>query len=162
MAIIERRGMTGKITYDGTTGYVSSKYVERIEETPTSTVTYDPLRYVDVEKDTVLKNGSGASAAEIGTVPGGARIYSYGYDKYGENAAWYKVIYNGKTGYINADDCHLSYQEYDPVRQGETTANMYIRSGVGLNYTKKVYIKSGSSITLHGYYRTEGYDWCIF
>ena len=34
-----------------------------------------------------------------------------------------------------------------------------MRSGVGLDYTKKIYIKSGSIVTLNGYYRTEGYDW---
>ena len=148
-----------KITYGGVAGYVSSKYVKRMEDVPTSTVTYDPLRYVDVEKDTIFKKGSGVSAAEIGTVPEGARIYSYGYDRYDEKTAWYKVAYNEVTGYINADDCHLSYQTYDPVRLGKTTANMYMRSGVGLDYTKKIYIKSGSIVTLNGYYRTEGYDW---
>ena len=148
-----------KITYNGITGYVSSKYVKRIENMPKTTVTYNPLRYVDVETNTIFKNGSSASASELGTIPEGTRIYSYGYDRYDANTAWYKVAYDGTVGYINADDCHLSYQAYTPVRTGKTTANMYMRSGVGLDYTKKTYIKSGSSITLYGYYRTEGYDW---
>ena len=124
-----------------------------------TTVQYSPLRYVDVECDTVFKSGSGETYSTIGTVPKGARIYSYGYDRYDANTAWYKVSYNGQSGYIDADDCHLSYQAYSPAKTGKTTANMYIRSGVGLDYTKKKYIKSGSTLTLQGYYRTEGYDW---
>lgn len=148
-----------KITYDGITGYVSSKYVNRMEDGLNNIVIYDPLRYIDVEKDTVFKDGSGVSASEIGIVPAGSRIYSYGYDRYDEKTAWYKVLYEGTVGYITADDCHLSYQEYSPKKVGQTTANMYMRSGVGLDYVKKQYIKSGSRIVLHGYYRTEGYDW---
>ena len=36
---------------------------------------------------------------------------------------------------------------------------MYMRSGVGLNYTKRLYIPYGSVFVLKGYYRVDGYDW---
>ena len=120
-------------------------------------VEYNPDRYGDVKNSTVLRSAP-KTGEELATIPEGERVLLKGYEKFSDTS-WYKTSYEGEIGYVLSTDLKLSYQEYDPVKQGRTTANMYMRSGVGLNYTKKVYIKSGSSITLHGYYRTEGYDW---
>lgn len=145
------------IGYKGKKGYVSSKYVNRLEA-PSKWIGYNPKRYGDLKKDTVLKSGAGTSYKDIMIIPEGERILLDGYKKFTDES-WYKTTYKGKAGYIQASNAKLSYQKYAPVKQGKTTANMYMRSGVGLSYSKKLYIPSGSRVTLYGYYRVEGYDW---
>lgn len=146
------------INHNGVKGYVSSKYVKREEKETPSWVAYDVKKYGDLKTDTKLRAASGADAQVIATLQKGDRILLEGYDKY-KTGSWYKTSYNGTTGYVAAEDVKLSYQKYDPNKKGKTTANLYMRSGVGLNYKKKVRISSGSEVTLYGYYRTEGYDW---
>ena len=144
-----------KITCEGVTGYISSKYVEFDK----NTVNYEPFRYLDIDRETVFREGPGSFYSDMGKVPKGKRVPSYGYDRYKDGEAWYKISYDGRTGYVKAADSSLSYQEYQGVAKGKTTANLYVRSGVGLSYDKIRYLKSGSEITLLGYYRTDGPDW---
>lgn len=119
---------------------------------------YNPDRYGDVTKTAALRSKSSSKSKSLGTIRKGTRVQIYGYDKY-PTGSWYKVKYGKKIGYIYAKKVKLSYKSYNPVKIGVTTANIYMRSGVGLNYSKKVYIKKGAKINLHGYYRTAGYDW---
>ena len=144
-----------KVKYNGKTGYVSSKYVV----VDKNTTNYNPYRYADVKNATAMRTSSSPAYAAVLTIPKGARVLTYGYDKYSSSEAWYKVTYNGKTGYAKWGDVKLSYQAYSPKKAGKTTANLYMRSGVSALYSKVKYIKAGSKLTLHGYYRMYGPDW---
>lgn len=146
-----------KVKYNGTSGYISSKYVVRMED-EAKWVGYSPDRYGDVKRTAVLNSQPRGEGTELIEVPKGARILLQGYQKF-LSGSWYKTSYDGKTGYISADDVKLSYQSYDPTKIGEVTANLYMRSGVGASYSKKKYLPSKSKVILLGYYRTEGYDW---
>ena len=119
---------------------------------------YSPDRYGDVTKTAALRSSSSSKSKSLGTISKGKRVKIYGYDKY-SSGSWYKAKYNNKIGYIYAKKVKLSYQAYTPVKIGVTTANLYIRSGVGLDYSKKKYIKKGTTVKLYGYYRTAGPDW---
>ena len=119
---------------------------------------YNPDRYGDITKTAALRSKSSSKSKSLGTISKGKRVQLYGYDKYA-SGSWYKVKYGKKKGYVYAKKVKLSYKAYAPAHSGTTTANLYMRSGVGLNYSKKIYIKSGSKVILHGYYRTVGYDW---
>lgn len=148
-----------KVSYGNTTGYLSSKYVKRTSNSNNAKwVNYNPHRYGDINEATALKKDSNSTAATISVIPADTRILLYGYDRY-SNDSWYKAKYNGSVGYVSADDVNLSYQAYTPQIKGKTTANLYIRSGVGLDYSKKKYIKKGTTVKLYGYYRTAGPDW---
>ena len=148
-----------KVAYGKTTGYLSSKYVKRISTQPKPKwVNYNPNRNGITSVNTSFKKTSSSGSSTICNIPVGTRVSLYGYDKY-TNGSWYKANYNGSIGYISANDCHLDYRSYSPNKPGITTANLYMRSGVGLNYSKKIYIPKGSTISLYGYYSTARYDW---
>lgn len=119
---------------------------------------YNPDRYGDVTKTAALRSKSSSKSKSLGTIRKGTRVQIYGYDKY-SSGSWYKAKYKNKIGYVYAKKVKLSYQAYSPEKVGVTTANMYIRSGVGTKYSKKKYIKKGSKLILHGYYRVVGPDW---
>jgi uncharacterized protein YraI/GH25 family lysozyme M1 (1,4-beta-N-acetylmuramidase) len=144
------------VEYKGVKGYVSSQYVKRLKD-PFQWIGYNPERYGDVKTTTFLRSEA-KTGSQLIKIPAGERILLDGYKKFADTS-WYKASYKGKTGYVLAKNLKLSYQVYTPKKVGKTTVNMYMRSGVGLNYTKKTYIPKNTKITLYGYYRTEGYDW---
>lgn len=148
-----------KVTYDGVTGYISSKNVVQVDGREKKTVNYSPYRYTDTKADVVLRKGSGTTYAFITTIPKGTRLLTYGYDKYDGVDGWYKVKYGDDVGYVSGDYVKLSYQAYSPERKGQTTVNMYMRSGLSSSYSKIKYMKAGTKVTLHGYYRMYGKDW---
>ncbi|WP_214731970.1 N-acetylmuramoyl-L-alanine amidase [Exiguobacterium sp. s195] len=89
---VSRYGSWYKVTFNGKTGYVASAYL-----TPTS----DPVPPSDYYKTTANLNLrlSAASWSDVLTViPAGSVVkYVSRYD------SWYKVTYNGKTGYVASE-----------------------------------------------------------
>jgi uncharacterized protein YgiM (DUF1202 family) len=87
-----------KIDYSGKTGYISSTYLSVSSSTPTPTPT--PVKTGTVVNCTTsvnVRSGPGTTYAVIGSAPKGAK-----YTVTGQSGSWYKINYNGKTGYISA------------------------------------------------------------
>lgn len=126
----------------------------------------------------VMRKGASTSSSKILTVPGGESVLVDGYmDVPGTN--WYKVKYNGKTGYIRKDLINVTsgsvsssssatngstsssskYHNYSPDKIGKTTASLNMRKGASTSYSKITVIPKGKSVTIYGYMDVPGVNW---
>ena len=126
----------------------------------------------------VMRKGASTSSSKILTVPGGESVLVDGYmDVLGTN--WYKVKYNGKTGYIRKDLINVTsgsvsssssatngstsssskYHNYSPDKIGKTTDSLNMRKGASTSYSKITVIPKGKSVTIYGYMDVPGVNW---
>ena len=81
------------VVYNGTVGYISSDYLKRANEMDasfgTGTINGSYVR---------MRSGASTSSSILGTYNSGTTMTITGV-----NGAWYKVSYNGTTGYVHSD-----------------------------------------------------------
>ncbi|MDI3090820.1 SH3 domain-containing protein [Priestia megaterium] len=100
LAVVSKSGSWYKINYSGRTGYVSSDYVQASgttappAESTTYTVTASTLN---------VRSGAGTSYASIGSVTKGQKL-----SVVSKSGSWYKINYNGRTGYVSSDYVQVS------------------------------------------------------
>lgn len=85
-----------KITYNGTTGYVSSKYISKSSSTNNNSKSY--YKNYAIYKTTAtlnLRSGMGTNYKSLLKIPYGASVKVYS-----NSNGWSKVTYNGTTGYV--------------------------------------------------------------
>ena len=86
------------VVYNGTVGYKSSDYLKRANEMDasfgTGTINGSYVR---------MRSGASTSSSILGTYNSGTTMTITGV-----NGAWYKVSYNGTTGYVHSDYVSLS------------------------------------------------------
>ena len=86
------------VVYNGTVGYISSDYLKRANEMDasfgTGTINGSYVR---------MRSGASTSSSILGTYNSGTTMTITGV-----NGAWYKVSYNGTTGYVHSDYVSLS------------------------------------------------------
>lgn len=87
-----------KVKYNGETGWVSSKYTKNDPEpTPTKHGIYA------ASGSTYIRKNHYRSAESIGTLPKGATATYLGKSAKDERGVvWYKIKYNGKTGWVSS------------------------------------------------------------
>ncbi len=87
-----------RINHDGTIGYVSSRYLKNVLTAENfdaeGTVNATSVRY---------RTGPSTSDSSLGVIPKDTEV-----DIIGINNGWYKLVYNGKTGYMRSDYIDLN------------------------------------------------------
>ena len=99
--LVEVTGATGnfyRIEYDGRTGYVFQKYVEKAKSTSSTSsgLTAEGYPYATTANSSVnLRKSASTSAKKLDTVPKGAKVTVLGL-----SGSWANVIYDGQTGWV--------------------------------------------------------------
>lgn len=113
---VSRYGSWYKVTFNGKTGYVASAYL---------TATSAPVPPSDYYKTTAnlnLRLSAASWSDVVTTIPSGATVKYV--SRYG---SWYKVTYNGKTGYVSADYLTVTTAPITSSAYYETTVNLNMR-----------------------------------
>lgn len=134
------------VVYNGTVGYISSDYLKRANEMDASfgTGTIDGS-YVR------MRSGASTSSSILGTYNSGTAMTVTGV-----NGAWYKVSYNGTTGYVHSD--YVSLSGVTSNGGGSTGSSngsvkgsdVRMRSGPGTNYSILGTYQNGTPLTVTG------------
>lgn len=88
-----------KFTYKGKTAYVSNKYVKKVATTQAKTTASvkTTYKYVVTTEGLNVRSGSGTKYKKIGSLKKGVEISV----KSQVSNGWYKINFNGKTGYVS-------------------------------------------------------------
>ncbi len=89
-----------KTTYKSKTGYVCASYVKKLSSSSSVTTvsaTTSKVGYVNASGGLNLRKGKGTSYGVICVIPNGSKVTVKS-----SSGSWYKVVYNGKTGYVSA------------------------------------------------------------
>ncbi len=154
-----------KISYNGGTGYVSKEYVvvngTAPSTTPTATATTSPPKTgtVKISSNTLnVRKGPGTQYDRIGSVKKGATVTILG-----EQSGWYKISYNGGTGYVSKEyvvvngtapsttptaTATTSPPKTGTVKISSNTLN--VRKGPGTQYDRIGSVKKGAAVTILG------------
>lgn len=124
---VSRYGSWYKVTFNGKTGYVASAYL-----TPTS-VPIPPSDYYKTTANLNLRLSAASWSSVVTTIPSGATVKYV--SRYG---SWYKVTYNGKTGYV-ASEYLKPTTVTTPTNTNETGKTVVIDAGHGGNDPGAVY-----------------------
>ena len=118
------------VVYNGTVGYISSDYLKRANEMDasfgTGTINGSYVR---------MRSGASTSSSILGTYNSGTTMTITGV-----NGAWYKVSYNGTTGYVHSDYVSLSGVTNGGSSTGSSNgsvkgSDVRMRSGPSTNYS---------------------------
>lgn len=115
-----------KVIYNGKTGYALGSYLNTTytggahTEQPQNSTSYSTMYVVNCNESITLRKKASTSAGEICQIPLGAAV------SYVEAAGngFYKVIYNGKTGYALAS--YLSYEFTSSNNGASAYYTMYV------------------------------------
>jgi uncharacterized protein YgiM (DUF1202 family) len=121
-----------RLTYGGSTGWVSSQYLSGSSQPTTATVVDGALN---------LRSGPGTTYSVLTVMPNGATVTITG----ALTTGFYPVTYNGTAGYASADFLQLS-----STQSATALANLNLRSGPGTSYNVLLVIPNGSQVTLTG------------
>ena len=95
LSVMSKSGSWYKINYNGRTGYVSSDYVQA---SGTTTPPAESTTYTVTASTLNVRSGAGTSYASIGSVTKGQKL-----SVVSKSGSWYKINYNGRTGYVSSD-----------------------------------------------------------
>lgn len=84
-----------KVTYGGTTGWASASYLTAVSSAP-APAPAPTTSYVKTTVNLNMRTGPGTGYGILATIPSGMRVQSSGM-----SGGWYKVIYNGNTGWVS-------------------------------------------------------------
>lgn len=163
-----------QFSFNGKNGYASSVYVT-VKETapapdPTPGDTPAPTKgTVATQKDPlIIRSGPAKSYAKIGSIPKGKTFDILQIAQDSSGGVWYKLTYNGKTGYVSAsyvtasgDGTENPGTGTDPSAPAQpvtfqmgtvktSSTGLNVRSGPGTNYSKLTVLAKGSMVTITG------------
>ncbi len=160
-----------RLTFNSKTGYVSSVYV-KTSSTSSSTVTdvTNATGTVNTKSDPlIVRSGAGASYSRLGSLAKGKTFTITGQATDKSGVVWYKLTYNGKTGYVSSVYVKVtaSSSSSEDTSSGSdsgttgpisfqlgtvTTSSspLNVRSGPGTSYSKLGTLAKGSSVTITG------------
>ena len=133
------------VVYNGTVGYISSDYLKRANEMDasfgTGTINGSYVR---------MRSGASTSSSILGTYNSGTTMTITGV-----NGAWYKVSYNGTTGYVHSDYVSLSGVTNGGGSTGSSNgsvkgSDVRMRSGPSTNYSILGTYQNGTPLTITG------------
>jgi uncharacterized protein YvpB len=110
--------------------FLPSETVAHAAAGPIYTVTADVLN---------VRSGAGTNYSKIGSLTQGAQLNVT--DKL--SSGWYKISYNGKTGYVSGD-----YVYTPPVTYKVTATNLNVRTGPGTQYSKIGMVSNGTVLNV--------------
>ena len=173
-----------RVNYGGKTGYVLAAYVEKSggsndSDNSGNTDSSDdgsstPIDYSTAVSGTattrVNLRAAALPSAKVQAVIGSGDSVSI----LGEAGAWYRVSWNGKTGYASAqyikkndstdNTDSMTETDYAQARTGETTARVNLRAAASTSSQSKAVVSSGTDVTVVGeagswyHVRCGGYD----
>ena len=108
-----------KIKYNGSTGYVSSKYLSSSSTTSSTTIKYVTATTLNV------RSGAGTNYSIIGSLSKGTKV-----EVISTTNGWSKIKYNGSTGYVSSQ--YLSSSASDNSTSTSTSVSKVI------SYAKKL------------------------
>lgn len=136
--------------YGGLSGFVSGDYVKITSSSSETIGTIVDCSYLSV------RTGSNTSYTRIGMVKRGTK-----HKLLGEKDGWYKISYDGKTGwisgkYVSVEDAGFSQLD----KEGVTTAtSLRVRAGAGLTYEQIGSLPLNSTVIIigeeNGFYKIE-------
>lgn len=167
-----------QLSFNGKTGYASSKYVT-VKTTETTTPTTPPettapvtpeqpaaptKATVTTQKDPlIIRSGPAKSYSKVGTIPRGTVFEILETTNDSSGRAWYKLTYGGKTGYVSSDYVTVSQAgnttdtpiTAEPVtfQMGTVTTEstgLNVRTGPGTGYGKLTVLAKGAVVTITG------------
>jgi uncharacterized protein YgiM (DUF1202 family) len=148
-----------KLTFDGKTGYVSKAWTKADNTQTTSTVPQSKTVYVNTPGSTLnVRSGPGTTYPTLGNLKHGEKITVTE-----ENSSWYKLTYDGKTGYVNKsyvkDEQTAVTTAFPKTGTVNAVGGVNIRSGPGTNYKIISGLANGAKVTVikesEGWYRIE-------
>ncbi|WP_214845330.1 SH3 domain-containing protein [Exiguobacterium sp. S90] len=138
-------GYFRRVTYGGKTGYVASKYL-----TPYYQKQSISGQRFAISKPMTLHQSAMTTAKTIATLDANDVYYTSQkvINPYGE--VWYRVMYDGKTSYIQALNANpISYQRLTDTTY-ETTDAYSLRQYAGTGFPRELVVPSGTSLKATG------------
>ncbi|MFZ7825991.1 SH3 domain-containing protein [Priestia sp. 40] len=143
LSVVSKSGSWYKINYNGRTGYVSSDYVQA---SGTTTPPAENTTYTVTASTLNVRSGAGTSYASIGSVTKGQKL-----SVVSKSGSWYKINYNGRTGYVSSDYVQASGTTTPPTESTTyivTASTLNVRSGAGTNYASIGSVTKGQKLSV--------------
>ncbi len=141
LSVVSKSGSWYKINYNGCTGYVSSDYVQASGTTPPA----ESTTYIVTASKLNVRSGAGTNYAAIGSVTKGQKL-----SVVSKSGSWYKINYNGRTGYVSSD--YVQASGATPPAESTTyivtASKLNVRSGAGTNYTAIGSVTKGQKLSV--------------
>lgn len=153
MTVTGAKGSWYAVKYNGKTGYVRYDYmsISVATKTTTSSSTSSKTTYTGVitGTDVRMRKGAGTSYSIVGTYDKGTKMTITG-----SQQGWYKVSYNGKTGYVSADYMRLSPKTaYSSAKTGTVKgSDVRLRMGPSTSFTTVTTVGNGTKLKISGVY----------
>ncbi|WP_056476413.1 C40 family peptidase [Bacillus sp. FJAT-25509] len=125
-----------KINYKGRMGYISGTYVKKqSSNVENEKIENNTSNYISTGNGVRIRSGAGTNYSILGSVNKNAKL-----DVKSSANGWYKIIYQGRIGYISGT--YVQKQKniedenpvYNTTKYIVTGARVNIRSGAGTNY----------------------------
>ncbi|WP_310883623.1 SH3 domain-containing protein [Priestia megaterium] len=143
LSVVSKSGSWYKINYNGRTGYVSSDYVQ---SSGTATSPAENITYIVTASTLNVRSGAGTNYASIGSVTKGQKL-----SVVSKSGGWYKINYNGRTGYVSSDYVQSSGTTTPPAENITyivTASTLNVRSGAGTNYASIGSVTKGQKLSV--------------
>ncbi|MEH7339376.1 SH3 domain-containing protein [Priestia megaterium] len=143
LSVVSKSGSWYKINYNGRTGYVSSDYVQA---SGTTTPPAESTTYTVTASTLNVRSGAGTSYASIGSVTKGQKL-----SVVSKSGSWYKINYNGRTGYVSSDYVQASGTTTPPAESTTytvTASTLNVRSGAGTSYASIGSVTKGQKLSV--------------
>ncbi|MDM8149904.1 SH3 domain-containing protein [Priestia megaterium] len=143
LSVVSKSGSWYKINYNGRTGYVSSGYVQA---SGTATPSAESTTYTVMASKLNVRSGAGTNYASIGSVTKGQKL-----SVVSKSGSWYKINYNGRTGYVSSDYVQASgtaTPSAESTTYTVTASKLNVRSGAGTNYASIGSVTKGQKLAV--------------
>lgn len=159
----DRSGVTWyKLRYGSKNGYVSSKHV--YIKQPSVTAVSGTKGTINTKKDPLtVRSGPGSSYSRLGSLAKGKTFDITGKATDGSGVTWYRLTYNGKTGYVSSSYVRTSSTgssssestTVTPTTNLKGTVNtksdpLTVRSGAGATYSRLGTLAKGATVLVTG------------
>ncbi|SFU79758.1 Uncharacterized conserved protein YgiM, contains N-terminal SH3 domain, DUF1202 family, partial [Clostridium sp. DSM 8431] len=151
-----------KIDFNGHTGYVSKEYVQKGNASSQSAATEEADsgngQVVNVSSTLNIRSGAGTGSSVVGYLRNGEIV-----NIIGKQGNWYRINYNGTTGYVSADYLQKTSAQTTNLVVVSTESNvskaghvvnvsstLNIRSGAGTNYAVLGHLRNNENVTILG------------
>ena len=146
-----------KVTYNGKTGWVSSKYAK---SGTASSGGSSASGKVTTTGSVNLRSGAGLNFASLGIIGKGKTLTYDSTKKDDRGVTWYHVTYNGKTGWVSSkyakSGSSSSSSSSSSSGKVTTTGSVNIRAGAGLDYKSVGNMGKGKTATYLGETKKDG------
>ncbi|WP_214828182.1 SH3 domain-containing protein [Exiguobacterium sp. s26] len=127
-----------KIEYDGVTGYAAAR---NFSTTPPEVIVIKPYYAI---RNVAMYSSSASGATKIDTIPFGAKIEQI--SQSGLSSSWFKVRYDGKTGYAASRHFSVEKPEVIVVTDYYTTQRVVLYDRSASPKTKIAVIPTGTKV----------------